>query len=110
TQTGNQRFIYISNTMTWDGAQAYCRMYYTDLASDRNASENSAIEGLLSGWTWFGLSRDGWKWADKTLFSTISWMTGKPDNALWHENCGYINNFQASDAQCSDIMPFFCYR
>ncbi|KAF5892353.1 putative C-type lectin domain family 20 member A isoform X1, partial [Clarias magur] len=53
---------------------------------------------------------DGWKWTDQTTFSTISWMPGKPDNVLGDENCGYINNLQAADAQCSDIMPFFCYK
>ncbi|XP_017320444.1 putative C-type lectin domain family 20 member A [Ictalurus punctatus] len=110
TKTGNQRYIYISNTKTWYDAQAYCKTYHTDLASARNATEISVIQGLVSGWTWFGLIRDTWKWIDKTNFSTISWISGKPDNSLKNENCGYLNNGQADDAKCSDIMPFFCYR
>ncbi|XP_058261077.1 macrophage mannose receptor 1-like isoform X2 [Hemibagrus wyckioides] len=109
SKTGNQQYIYISTTMAWRDAQAYCRLHHTDLASSRDATEDSVIMGLTSGNTWFGLFRDFWKWTDKTNFSTISWMTGKPDNALWQENCGYLSNGQAADALCSDIMPFFCY-
>ncbi|XP_053097693.1 C-type lectin-like [Pangasianodon hypophthalmus] len=109
TKTGDQRYIYISNSNTWYEAQAYCRTFYTDLASTRDATENSVIAGLTSSWTWFGLFRDSWKWTDQTNFSTISWMPGEPDNALGNEDCGYVNNAQAADAQCSDIMPFFCY-
>ncbi|XP_058246827.1 putative C-type lectin domain family 20 member A [Hemibagrus wyckioides] len=107
--TGNQRYISIPTLMTWPVAQAYCRLHHTDLASSRDATEDSVIAGLASGFTWIGLFRDSWKWTDKTNSSTLSWMIGKPDNALKHENCGYINNGQAVDAMCSDIMPFFCY-
>ncbi|XP_047657897.1 putative C-type lectin domain family 20 member A [Tachysurus fulvidraco] len=107
--TGNQRYIFISTTMTWLEAQAYCRQHHTDLASSRDTTEDTVIKGVVSSYTWFGLFRDYWKWTDQTKFSTISWMTGKPDNALGNENCGYINNGQAADALCSDIMPFFCY-
>ncbi|XP_026993775.1 C-type lectin-like [Tachysurus fulvidraco] len=95
--------------MTLLAAQSYCRTYYTDLASARNATENSIIAGLNPSLVWIGLFRDSWKWTDNTSFSTISWMSGKPDNALGNENCGYINNGQTADAQCSDIMPFYCY-
>ncbi|MCI4383846.1 hypothetical protein PGIGA_G00031410 [Pangasianodon gigas] len=109
SETGNQRYIYISNSMTWHEAQVYCRQYHTDLASARDTNENSVIERLTSGWTWFGLFRDSWKWVDQTNFSTISWMPGEPDNALGNENCGYLNNSQAFDAPCSDLKPFFCY-
>ncbi|XP_053541101.1 C-type mannose receptor 2-like isoform X1 [Ictalurus punctatus] len=108
-QTGNGRYIYNSNTMTWLEAQSYCRQHYTDLTSVRNTTEHLAIQGLVTGSAWIGLFRDAWKWVDKTNFSTISWMSGKPDNALGNENCGYVNNGQAADAQCSDVMPFFCY-
>ncbi|XP_053089820.1 C-type mannose receptor 2-like isoform X1 [Pangasianodon hypophthalmus] len=111
TKIDTDRYIYISNIMSWLGAQSYCRQYHTDLASARDATENSVIQKVIinSDWTWIGLFRDTWKWSDQTNFSTISWMSGKPDNALGNENCGYLNNNQAADAQCSDILPFFCY-
>ncbi|KAF4085428.1 hypothetical protein AMELA_G00118770 [Ameiurus melas] len=109
TQTGKGSYIYISSTMTFLEAQSYCRQHYTDLTSVRNTTEHLVIQGLVTKNNWIGLFRDAWKWVDKTNFSTISWMSGKPDNALGNENCGYVNNSQAADARCSDIMPFFCY-
>lgn len=109
TQTGNSRYRYFSNSLSWYDAQIYCRQKYTDLASARDAAENSLLMGLIPGGTWFGLIRDTWKWVDKANFSTISWTSGKPDNALGNENCGYLENGQAVDAQCSDEKPFFCY-
>ncbi|XP_053098304.1 C-type lection lectoxin-Enh3-like [Pangasianodon hypophthalmus] len=110
--TGNNTYMYISNKMSWLGAQSYCRQYHTDLASVRDATEYSVIQKVIinsGSAAWFGLFRDTWKWSDQTNFSTVSWMSGKPDNALGNENCGYLNNNQAADALCSDILPFFCY-
>lgn len=110
--TGNSRYIYFSTPKSWYAAQSYCRQYHTDLASTRDATEYSYIHDLvtpLTGYTWIGLTRHSWKWIDQTNFSTISWMPGKPDNALKKENCGYLSNSQAVDALCSDVMPFFCY-
>ncbi|XP_034165435.2 C-type mannose receptor 2-like [Pangasianodon hypophthalmus] len=109
SKTGSDRLIYISKTMTWLEAQSYCRQHHTDLASARDTTENSDIVGLVPDWTWIGLFRDSWKWSDQCNASLIIWMSGQPDNKLGKENCGYLNNGQAADALCSDIMPFFCY-
>lgn len=109
SKTGNDSYIYISNTSTWFKAQSYCRQYHTDLVSVRNTTEDTIIKGLITGFTWIGLFRDSWKWSDKSNVSIITWMSGKPDNSLGNEDCGYLNNSQAADARCSDIMPFFCY-
>ncbi|KAF5907194.1 putative C-type lectin domain family 20 member A isoform X1, partial [Clarias magur] len=110
TKAANESFIFINENKTWSDAQAYCRQYHTDLASARTVAESSAIKSLTYGFIWIGLFRDSWKWIDKSNFSTISWMPGTPYNLLGHENCGYFYNGQAGDAQCTDIMPFFCYR
>ncbi|XP_058262743.1 C-type mannose receptor 2-like isoform X2 [Hemibagrus wyckioides] len=107
-KAGTERFIYVPNSMTWLEAQSYCRQYHTDLTSVKSLTENNIVKGLISGYSWIGLFRDSWKWTDKTNFSTVSWVTGKPDNALKVENCGYIINNQAADALCSDVKPFFC--
>ncbi|KAI5628022.1 secretory phospholipase A2 receptor-like isoform X1, partial [Silurus asotus] len=107
-QTGSNRYIYISSAMSWLQAQSYCRQSYTDLASIHNATENSVIQGIIRGETWFGLFRDTWKWTDPTNFR-LSWIIGQPDNYFWNENCGYINNGAVGDALCSDKKPFFCY-
>lgn len=109
TKNGTDRYIYISNTMQWTGAQAYCRQYHTDLASTRDENEYAIIMGLISGETWFGMSKDPWKWVDHTNFSTLSWISRQPDNYYWNENCGYINMGQVGDAKCSKVFPFFCY-
>ncbi|XP_053089822.1 C-type mannose receptor 2-like [Pangasianodon hypophthalmus] len=106
---GTARYIYVSVYKTWSEAQSYCRQNHTDLVSARDTTENSVIQRMISEPIWFGLIRDSWKWSDQTNLSTVSWMPGKPDNALSNENCGYLYNGQVADAQCSDIMPFFCY-
>lgn len=95
--------------MTWLEAQSYCRKHHTDLASVRNTTENSVIKEVISAAAWIGLFRNSWKWSDQSDVSIITWMPGKPDNRLESETCGYVYNSQAADAQCSDIMPFFCY-
>ncbi|XP_047674653.1 macrophage mannose receptor 1-like [Tachysurus fulvidraco] len=109
TKIGDQMYIYISQNKSWWEAQSYCITHHTDLASARTATENSIIASLNPGLVWIGLYRDGWRFTDGTSVSNISWMSGKPDNALGKQDCAYINNGQAVDAQCSDIMPFFCY-
>ncbi|XP_017338114.1 putative C-type lectin domain family 20 member A [Ictalurus punctatus] len=107
--SGTDRYISIPTTMTWYDAQQYCRQHHTDLASARNQTEQSIIQGKISRFSWIGLFRDFWKWVDGKNFSTIPWMAGKPNNALGHENCGYLYDGQASSALCTDIRPFFCY-
>ncbi|KAF5894175.1 putative C-type lectin domain family 20 member A isoform X1, partial [Clarias magur] len=111
TETGAYNYIYISNAMSWYKAQMYCRTHYIDLASSKDTAENSIMLGLVNVYAWIGLFRDSWKWIDQNNFTTypISWMPGKPDNGLGNENCGYLNNSEVADAQCSGIMPFFCY-
>lgn len=107
--SGTDGYISIPTTMTWYDAQQYCRQHHTDLASARNQTEQSIIQGKISRFSWIGLFRDFWKWVDGKNFSTIPWMAGKPNNALGHENCGYLYDGQASSALCTDIRPFFCY-
>ncbi|KAK3538072.1 hypothetical protein QTP70_027549 [Hemibagrus guttatus] len=109
TKTGNDRYIYIYNETDWFGAWAYCKDNHTDLASPRDEKENLILQELVPGVTWFGMFKDTWKWVDNTNFSNVSWMDGQPDNDYWNETCGYLDTFQAADAQCSYIMPFFCY-
>ncbi|XP_058262783.1 C-type mannose receptor 2-like [Hemibagrus wyckioides] len=109
TRNGTERYINISNMMTWFAAQSYCRRYYTDLASTKDITEYLLVQSFFPNETWIGLFRDSWKWIDKSNLSTVSWMPYQPDNKLWHENCGYINNSRVGDALCSDIMPFVCY-
>lgn len=111
TLNGTNRYIYVSNELSWSDAQVFCRKYHTDLATINDTAENSFVLELISNDSWFGLFRDSWIWVGKTPVSSsiINWMPGKPDNAQGNENCGYLYNNLAVDAQCSDEMPFFCY-
>ncbi|XP_046710585.1 C-type lectin domain family 4 member K-like [Silurus meridionalis] len=94
---------------TWYGAQNYCRLHHTDLASARNQSELSTIQAKsTTQLVWIGLYRDGWIWLDGKNFSTFPWMPGKPASGF-SENCGYLNNSQAASGQCSNILPSVCY-
>ncbi|XP_060794731.1 brevican core protein-like [Neoarius graeffei] len=107
--TGSDSYISIPSTMTWHEAQSYCRQHHTDLASARNQTEQSFIQGKIPQFSWIGLFRDSWKSVDGTNISRITWMPGTPDNALGNENCGYAFQNQVGDAQCSYVWPFFCY-
>ncbi|XP_053367575.1 C-type lectin BfL-1-like [Clarias gariepinus] len=111
--TGNSRYIVINSKVSWYDARSYCRQYHTDLASARNSTENSIILQLIKGpigLCWIGLHREPWKWSDKTNISAMPWIPKKPDNALGNQTCGYIYNGETGDAQCSEIMPFYCQK
>ncbi|XP_046709146.1 C-type mannose receptor 2-like isoform X1 [Silurus meridionalis] len=109
TKSGPERYINISDGMSWHEAQSYCRQYYTDLTNTLDQTEYSTVKRFYN-LAWIGLFRDSWMWVDKTTFSTLSWIDKQPDNRLNNENCGFLNNSQVGDALCSDVMPFFCYR
>ncbi|XP_026778249.3 macrophage mannose receptor 1-like [Pangasianodon hypophthalmus] len=107
---GTDRYIYISDKMTWHAAQSYCRQQYTDLASVRDVEEAGIIQSTIdSGNFWFGLFRDSWKWTDQTNASSIKWKDGQPDNKDQNENCGYLLKDQAEDEVCSVKKFFFCH-
>ncbi|XP_062862103.1 uncharacterized protein LOC134324282 isoform X2 [Trichomycterus rosablanca] len=109
-KTGNDRFVSYTTSVTWFEAQSYCRQFHTDLVTIRDSNEASYINILSQGWgVWIGLFRDTWKWSNQTNFTTIPWATGEPNNGMGHEDCGFINNALAGDAQCSLVQPFFCF-
>ncbi|XP_053088247.1 C-type lection lectoxin-Enh3-like [Pangasianodon hypophthalmus] len=108
-KTGTDSYILISEAKTWYEAQSYCRQQHTDLASVRSATENSVAGGKIYT-SWIGLTRDPWKWSDQTTnVSIIKWWAGNADDYLNNKSCGYLYGGLADLAQCSDIMPFFCY-
>ncbi|KAK2852202.1 hypothetical protein Q7C36_007403 [Tachysurus vachellii] len=112
-KTGADRYILITQSMTWYDAQSYCRQYHTDLASVRNTTENSIVGALISGtWTWIGLVRDPWYWTDQTTdVSVIKWSFGSAHDYLKNKSCVYLKGglAQANVEQCSNTIPFFCY-
>ncbi|XP_026989532.1 C-type mannose receptor 2-like [Tachysurus fulvidraco] len=110
-ENATERYIVITQLKTWYDAQSYCRQHYTDLASARNATENSIVGAKNYGaWIWIGLVRDPWYWTDQTTdVSVMKWWAGNTDDYLKNKSCVYLNGGLADVEQCSNILPFFCY-
>ncbi|XP_046733470.1 uncharacterized protein LOC124403761 isoform X2 [Silurus meridionalis] len=111
-ENATNRYIYIPEFKTWYDARSNCRQKYTDLASARNATENSIVGGKdYWNWVWFGLYRNPWKWSDQTSnVSILKWWAGDANDYLQNKSCGLLYSGQADQAQCSNVMPFFCYQ
>ncbi|KAF5899464.1 macrophage mannose receptor 1-like, partial [Clarias magur] len=112
SSTGPDRFVGITNPMlNWSEAQAYCREFYTDLASSTNSIDNNLLAQVASHNSicyWFGLYRDTWKWSDGTSVSNLQWATGQPDNLYKPESCG-INYQLLEDEKCNNQHIFMCH-
>ncbi|XP_055019161.1 putative C-type lectin domain family 20 member A [Boleophthalmus pectinirostris] len=63
----SETFVLTNDSFTWEEAQQYCRQHHTDLASVKDATQNSQIAALVpSGNAWIGLNKAalevaGWK-------------------------------------------------
>ncbi|XP_032364550.1 secretory phospholipase A2 receptor-like [Etheostoma spectabile] len=107
-------FVPVRSSLTWTGAQNYCRTHHTDLASVRDMAENQKIQGVLSGGSsfWIGLVRDSWKWSDGSSSSFSFWKTGKPDIKNPNQTC-VAADFSQSGAwegwPCDMERAFICY-
>ncbi|KAB5518362.1 hypothetical protein PHYPO_G00164890 [Pangasianodon hypophthalmus] len=109
----NKTVAVASPALSWYDAQAYCRKYYTDLASSTTEEENSQLVQvvLLQGESWIGLFRDKWKWVDRTLqdATNLQWRDGQPNNFVGNEDCGVVYTGLLIDRPCNDLYPFFCH-
>ncbi|KAI4878294.1 hypothetical protein NFI96_000095 [Prochilodus magdalenae] len=102
--------FFLDPKSTWKESQAYCRQHHTDLASPEDETENVLAQTVITGGTaWMGLSRDSWKWSDKTHVSTVLWQLKQPDNAGGKDNCAYVFGGFLNDDNCAVQRPFFCY-
>ncbi|KAI5612520.1 secretory phospholipase A2 receptor-like isoform X1 [Silurus asotus] len=103
-------YVGVTVNQNWTNAQAYCRQWYTDLASPFNSTENSMVQNisLVQGYSWFGLSRDTWRWVDGTKVPEYLWQYPLPDNAVPQENCGTLNGGKLDDKQCTNKYYFIC--
>ncbi|KAI4890375.1 hypothetical protein NFI96_021530, partial [Prochilodus magdalenae] len=108
------KYILISDSMSWSDAQSYCRKNHTDLASVRNQAENEEIKNAASGGTvWIGLYRDPWKWSDQSNSLFRYWQQNQSDNTGGIENCTtMVKNGEGrwNDAKCDTQKPFICYE
>ncbi|KAI4879362.1 hypothetical protein NFI96_019444 [Prochilodus magdalenae] len=109
----NNPYVMVTTTMNVFDARQYCRQYYTDLASIRNATENQQIVNLIGNQAfWMGLYRTR-TWSDHSNSTYENWLTGQPDNQNFGEHCTAAslgNSGQWTDENCNLTLPFFCYR
>ncbi|KAF7229842.1 transcript variant X1 [Nothobranchius furzeri] len=113
---GSQSFVFITESLNWMDAQSFCRENYIDLASVRNQTENSIIRNLI-GYTqaWIGLYREKlWSDGSSSLFQYWSYYepNGYPGN-YYDPKCIAASSYDSgkwSDEQCTERLPFICYR
>lgn len=108
-----QRFVLVSGSSeTWNQAQTYCKINYTDLARVRNQQENEVLRMMLTEKpAWFGLRVQSWVWSDGSQPSFQPWrypsifesrgdcavlVVGRRVHGLIRMNCG-------------ESASFFCY-
>ncbi|XP_051788958.1 macrophage mannose receptor 1-like isoform X4 [Erpetoichthys calabaricus] len=110
TNNISERYSWINLYMTWNKAQQYCRVNYTDLVSIRNESENMEImKKAQSNPFWIGLFNDPWKWSDGGQSKFKKWSNQEPNNWSLNEECVEIwPNGTWNDADCSLQKPFIC--
>lgn len=114
TENSTKRFVFVSDSKTWQEAQIYCRRYYTDLVIIRNQTENTQLTAMMmQPYTsaWIGLFRDVWKWSDATNVSTssITWLTNQLDMVTLQRPCGVSDSGGMISYQlCSNVLPFLC--
>ncbi|XP_073804948.1 C-type mannose receptor 2-like isoform X2 [Danio rerio] len=108
---GTNKFVFVSNAVTWKEAQSYCRQHYTDLAVIRSATENNQLSAITINNAWIGLFRDVWKWSYSTNVSVavLTWMSGQPDMTGTIRPCAVVYPSGVIDDQpCSTLSSFIC--
>ncbi|XP_055359195.1 uncharacterized protein LOC114843066 [Betta splendens] len=113
SQKGLQQYVLIKQTMIWTNARDYCRTYYTDLVSVRNANESQILQQIAAGLqVWIGLFRDPWIWSDQAYSSFRYW---RPSEAVYTSisvpACvAMLKNESGEwkDLSCDEVHPFLC--
>ncbi|XP_055021596.1 C-type mannose receptor 2-like [Boleophthalmus pectinirostris] len=109
----SETFVLTTASFTWEEAQQYCRQHHTDLASVKNATQNSQIAALIpTNSAWIGLNRQRWRWLDGNNSTFSFWKTLQPDNYETLEHC-VVADFESggrwADSNCDKMRPFICY-
>ncbi|XP_030635268.1 ladderlectin-like [Chanos chanos] len=91
-------YLFVSTPRTWAEAERECLRLGGNLASVRNAAEDSVLRKMLRNQrTWIGAydaTQDGlWLWSDGSKFDYSGWMSGEPNNHNGRrEDCVEIRN------------------
>uniref|UniRef100_A0A3B5A3A4 C-type lectin domain-containing protein n=1 Tax=Stegastes partitus TaxID=144197 RepID=A0A3B5A3A4_9TELE len=117
TTSSPPRYVYVSGTPPWEGAQSYCRKHHTDLASIRNENEMVLVDNVMPiGDVTFaavGLSRKTWSyWSDGTEHKFKNWLTEHPFGTTGDCATSLIGDADAGkwfEQPCDQKLPFMCY-
>ncbi|XP_037391104.1 lactose-binding lectin l-2-like [Pygocentrus nattereri] len=115
-------FSYVSQTLDWASAEAYCLNQGANLASIHSENEYQTVKALIRAYdpkqnpTWLGLNncqkRRSWFWSDGTKFGYTKWNKGEPNNL--NEECCVHMNWAAqrdwNDIPCNLAYPFVCVK
>lgn len=111
-----KEYLLISESMTWDDAQKYCRDYHTDLATIQGPDDMKTLSGIaaassITSLIWVGLRKHGvksWKWSSGD-------NPGIADYANWaslptsSQSCGALrDDGKWLGAACNAALPFVC--
>ncbi|XP_067829860.1 macrophage mannose receptor 1-like [Heptranchias perlo] len=112
---GTDRVYYlIEEGKTWSKAWGYCRTYYSNLVSIRDAEEARVIAFLQRGPQWIGLYNDGlsgWMWTNGDELSYTKWAFWHPysfNNTLPMCACAFDSEWHEAD--CDFPFTFICYK
>ncbi|XP_073692784.1 C-type lectin lectoxin-Phi1-like [Garra rufa] len=107
----------VTETMTWNDAQNYCRELYDDI-STINEEEGKMLSFYLAPnylFSWVGLYRSSnnpeiWIWSGGEKEPADYWDIDKPNNDS--EKCGglKLSNSKLHDLSCTETLPFFCMK
>ncbi|XP_028260901.1 lectin [Parambassis ranga] len=111
-ETKSSQYKLVTLALTWQDAQYYCRLYYTDLVSVMSLSANEELMMILKAndvsAAWIGLYRESWKWADGSSIPFTLWSPQQPNNDNGSQACVYMQGGSWNDWNCDTKFNFLC--
>uniref|UniRef100_H2LGC8 C-type lectin domain-containing protein n=1 Tax=Oryzias latipes TaxID=8090 RepID=H2LGC8_ORYLA len=117
-----RQFYFVNTPLNWRDAQSVCRQNYADLATIEDTADVYLNFSIFFN-AWIGLHDDmvnSWRWSlsDSSFYgdgelSFRNWYPGEPNNLNGQQLCvrfyGSVNGLWDDD-DCSEALPFVCYR
>ncbi|TSU88979.1 Macrophage mannose receptor 1 [Bagarius yarrelli] len=111
-----RQFYYVSELMTWQDAQSYCRANFVDLAIVGSLEDVTALQAAVkgpapayTGTVWIGLKRN-WIWSTGDAFTyNPVWDVGQPNEGNGKSACLVLFSGAWGDYPCSSAFNFYCY-
>ncbi|KAK7910400.1 hypothetical protein WMY93_015084 [Mugilogobius chulae] len=118
-------YHFINESKSWAEAQAFCRKYYTDLATVNHMRDLERLSTAADGQTdvWIGLHQTSdeladrkWHWSQPEVKYSGEWTPGEPTDkgaaGATRENCAVINAGGSwFDTNCErERSCFVCYN